>query len=288
MRSCIYCGKELEKDEVCTCPQNTARIKAKEEQKKQQNTKQDNYQNPYKTETSYKTGYAGKESRFERAKSKWEAKKAAKKTSARNVNAKGFFTGLWRYVMDFARSPVEKISNPGYLGKGGILTLAAIQGALLWLCMFFVIRGGAVGPFKILASVMSLNGSVGYNLVANILMALVSGAVSGVVLFFVYSGIFYLINRFIFRLKTAYWDFCVRLVGAWIPFTITCAFGAVISILSPLTLALLLLCGGVTVIVMTYEALKTEWVMYPPTKVMYAMILGYFVFFGILVNLILI
>ncbi len=290
MRSCIYCGRELEKGEVCTCPQSVARRNAKSSSEPQdkQKAKQNNYNDPFRTETSYKTGYTGKESRFERAKAKREARKAARKTSAKNINPKGFFTGLWRYVIDFAKSPVEKVSNPGYLGKGAILTIAAIQGALLWLCMFFVMRGGAVGPFKFLASVMSFNGSAGYNLIASMFMSLVSGAISGVVLFFLYSGIFYLINRFILRLKTAYWDFCVRLVGAWIPFTIICAIGAVLSILSPLTLVLLLLCGVVTVMVLTYEALKTEWIMYPPTKVMYAMILGYFVFFSILIHLILI
>ncbi len=283
MRSCIYCGRELEKGEACTCPQSVLH----RQNKTTSEQKQGNYQNPFKTETSYKTGYAEKNSRFERAKAKREAKRAARKSAAKNVNPKGFFMSFWNYVLGFLKSPVERISNPGHIGKCGMLTIAAIQGALLWLCMFFVLRGGGVGPFKLLASVMSFNGIAGYNLLAQIGLSILSGAVSGVVIFFVYSGIFYLINRFIMRLRTAYWDFCVRLVSAWIPFTAICAVGAVLSILSPLTLLALLMCGAVTVVVLTYEALKTEWISYPPTKVMYALMLGYFVFFSVMSHLIL-
>lgn len=292
MRSCIYCGRELEKDEVCNCPQSAAyRAKRNEAasdktaaDKSNQKTK---YQNPYRTETSYKTGYAGKENKFERAKSKFKTKRAAKKSAAKNINPKGFFRGLLRYIADFIKSPVDKISNPGHLKKSAILTIAALQGAVLWLCMFFILRGGAVGPFKFLASLMSFNGEAGYRLVAMILLAIVSGAVGGIVMFFLYSAIFYLINRFIMRLGTGYWEFSIRLVSAWIPFTVICAIGALLSILSPITLMILVLCGAATVVVLTYEALRTEWISQSPGKVMYAMLLGYFVFFAIVCHLIL-
>ena len=89
MRSCIYCGRELEKGEVCDCPQSVAhragkqqssaerknetKTEDKKSDKKQEKT-QANYSNPYKTETSYKTGYAGTESKFERAKIKHKAR----------------------------------------------------------------------------------------------------------------------------------------------------------------------------------------------------------------------
>ena len=295
MRSCIYCGRDLEKDEVCNCPQSVARRAAKNNESsknaaedKKQNTQQQNYQNPYKTETSYKTGYAGKESKYERARTKFHTKRAARKSNAKQVNPKGFFKGLWRYVVDFIKSTVDSITNPGHLGKGAILTIAAVMGAVLWLCMFFIMRGGAVGPIKLLASAMSCNGSAGYKLIGMILMAAVSGAISGIVMFFLYSGIFYLINRFIMRLQTDYWEFCVRLVSAWIPFTVICVIGTLLSFLAPITLAILLLCGAATVAVLTYEALRTEWISRSPGKVMYAMMLGYFVFFSIVCHLILI
>lgn len=283
MRSCIYCGRELEKDEKCECPQSVAYRASKNKSSDNTKTepKKQNNQNPYKTETSYKTGYVGNDSRFERAKTKYKAKKAAKQSSKVNVNPKGFFKNLLRYIVEFIKSPVDKIANPSHLGKGAILIIAAIQGVVLWLCMFFILRGGAVGPLKLLASVMKFDGGAGYSLITQILMCAVSGAISGVILFLLYSCIFWLINRFIMRLKTPYWEFSVRLASTWIPFTAICAVGVILSMLSPVTLMIMILCGAVSVAVLTYEALRTEWISQPQGKVLYSMMLGYFVFFTV-------
>lgn len=298
MRSCIYCGRELEKGEICGCPQSAAYRARKnksaggqEQTQKTQNTRsadRQNYQNPYKTETSYRTGYAGKESRFERAKNKFRARRSARKAAAAKADPKGFFKSLWRYVMDFLKSPLDRTSNPAHLGKAGILTIAAVQGAVLWLCMFFIVRGGSIGPFKLIASMMSFGGGEGYRLVASVFLVIASGAVGGIVMFFLYSGIFYLINRYIMRLRTPYWEFCVRLAATWIPFTAVCLIGALLSLLSRVTLVVLILCGAASAAVLTYEALKTEWISQSPVKVLYSMLLGYFVFFSILCRLALI
>lgn len=201
MRSCIYCGRELEKGEVCDCPQSVAhrvgkqqssaerknetKTEDKKSDKKQEKT-QSNYSNPYKTETSYKTGYAGTESKFERAKIKHKARKAARKAKATrtsNINPKGFFGELGRYIVRFIKSPIDTISNPPHLGKVAIMTIAALQGVVLWLCMFFILRGGGVGPLKILTSLMNFNGGAGYSLVLQIILCMVSGAISGVIYF---------------------------------------------------------------------------------------------------------
>ena len=304
MRSCIYCGRELEKGEVCDCPQsvtniagiqkssaerkNETKTEDKKSDKKQEKT-QANYSNPYKTETSYKTGYAGTESKFERAKIKHKARKAARKAKATrtsNINPKGSFGELGRYIVRFIKSPIDTISNPPHLGKAAIMTIAALQGVVLWLCMFFILRGGGVGPLKILTSLMNFNGGAGYSLVLQIILCMVSGAISGVILFFLYSGIFWLINRFVMRLKTAYWEFSIRLASTWIPFTVICAIGVILSMLSPVTLMILILCGAVSVAVLTYEALRTEWISKSPSQVLYAMMLGYFVFFTVVCYLI--
>ena len=284
MRSCIYCGRELEKGEVCDCPQSVAhrvgkqqssaerknetKTEDKKSDKKQEKT-QSNYSNPYKTETSYKTGYAGTEA-----------------TRTSNINPKGFFGELGRYIVRFIKSPIDTISNPPHLGKVAIMTIAALQGVVLWLCMFFILRGGGVGPLKILTSLMNFNGGAGYSLVLQIILCMVSGAISGVILFFLYSGIFWLINRFVMRLKTAYWEFSIRLASTWIPFSVICAIGVILSMLSPVTLMILILCGAVSVAVLTYEALRTEWISKSPSQVLYAMMLGYFVFFTVVCYLI--
>ena len=188
--------------------------------------------------------------------------------------------------MRFIKSPIDTISNPPHLGKAAIMTIASLQGVVLWLCMFFILRGGGVGPLKILTSLMNFNGGAGYSLVLQIILCMVSGAISGVILFFLYSGIFWLINRFVMRLKTAYWEFSIRLASTWIPFTVICAIGVILSMLSPVTLMILILCGAVSVAVLTYEALRTEWISKSPSQVLYAMMLGYFVFFTVVCYLI--
>lgn len=290
MRSCIYCGRELEKGEVCGCPQSAAYRASKNKDTGDRAGTSGNayHSNPYRTENTYQTGYAGKESKFERARNRFHTRRAAKKTANRvNTNPKGFIQGLMRYMAEFIQSPVDKITNPGHIGKAAIMTIAALQGAVLWLCVFFVMRGGAVSPFKMLASAMGFTGG-GYELVGMVLLIILSGALSGMVLFFLYSGIFYFINRFLMRLRTPYWQFSVRLACTWIPFTVVCALGAVLSILSPVTLEVLMMCGAVSAAVLSYEALKTEWISQPAGKVLYAMILGYFIFFVIVSHLLLI
>lgn len=303
MRTCMYCGRELEKDEKCTCPQSKARRgetdsgageekepeqkkeqkKQKKEQKKEQKKQKanPNYSDPYRTNTSYRTGYAGGDSGFGGVNEQYRAKRAAK-----NRVSGGFWNNIWQYIVRSIRTPVEAVTNPTQLGKGAMLSIAAVMGALLWLCVFFILRGGAVGPFRLIASAMGFGG--GYTLILSILAAIVSGAVGGVVMFFLYTGIFYLINKFIMHMRTPYWDFCVRLVSAWVPFTVICLIGTALSLFSPYTLIALVLCGAAVTAVLTYEALKTEWCAFPPSRIVYSMLLGYFVFLSVMAHLLLI
>lgn len=276
MRSCMYCGKDLKPNEICECAGAQARRAGK------QDTGSDGAnKNPYRTETSYKTGYAGKDSKFERARTRYKAKKAAKRNSPRELT-----DGLWSYVKTFLKSPVDTIANPPHLSKLSMLIIAVVLGAFLWLCAFFILRGESVRLMRIIAGAMGLNGGDGLRMAVTVPVVMLMGAFGGIVLFFAYAGVFWLINRFVMRLKTPFWEFSVRLVSAWIPFAVICIFGAVISILSPVTIAVLLVCGGIITSALTYEGLKTEWVAYPAGKVLYAMLLGYFVLFAFVSHLI--
>lgn len=299
MRSCMYCGRELEKGEMCTCSQSVAHRKQKEqasantneknkEKHKKNEQKNESYTNPYRTETSYKTGYVGKESRFERTRNRYKARKAARSSQKAYTSGGGGIKAFGRYVWEFIKSPVDKVTNPGYISKATVLTIAAVQGAVLWLCVFFILRGGGIGPLKLLASAMSLYGGNGYRVLLQVLLCIVSGAIGGVVICFLYSGIFYAVSRLLMRSMTGYWDFCARLATTWIPFTVICTVGVLLSGLSPITLMIMITCGAVSVAVLTYEALRTEWLSKSPGKVMYAMMLGYFVFFTITWHLLLI
>lgn len=287
MRSCMYCGRELETGEVCTCAQSAAhRARKSQDTKSKTQDNKENYRNPYRTQTTYTTGYSASESRFKRAQDKRRARRAAKKADYAKTGRKNFFRDLGVYILEFMKSPIDKIARPPHIGKGAILSVAAVMGAVLWLCMLFIMRGGNAGPLKFIGSIIGFSGKTGYSYVSQVIACIVMGALSGIVIFLLYSGVFFLINRFIFKLQTPFWEFSIRLISAWIPFTVICAVGSLLSILSPLTLLTLLICGAASVAVLTYEALRTEWISRTAGKVVYAMMLGYFIFFTLVCYLI--
>ncbi len=270
MRSCIYCGKELEKGEKCTCPRSTANQKQdNKNESSTNNTENTKYNNTERTQ--YKTGYTRKDSWFRRTAEKARARKAARGTRTYD---KARLYG----IADALRDPVDAVRNPKDFPMALMLALWAVSGALIWLCIFSVITNVPRGPFAILANLMAINGIEGYKTLAYMGMALLSGAVSGLVMFFAYTATFFLINRFVFRDKgTPYRSICQRLALTLLPFTVISVIGTLLSLISPLTLFILLICGAVSFMVLTYEALKTQWVYVEQSKVLYAMILGMFV-----------
>lgn len=286
MRSCIYCGRDLEKGEVCMCPQSVAR-RAKNAQSASgasAEAKADKKSNTshFDERTTYKTGYTKHQSKFKRAWNKYKIRRESRKS----VDAGGFFRELISFVKAFIKSPVDKIINPPHIGKAAMLTIAAAQGAVLWLSLYFVCTGVNRSIFSILGSVLGFSGMSGYSVIARMLLCIVLGAVSGVVLFFLYTGIFYCINRFILKSSTRYWDFSTRLSLTGIPLTVLGILGVLLSFFSLTTLAILLLCGMVSLVVLTYEALRTEWINKSPGTVMYSMMVGFFVFLTIICYLI--
>ncbi len=288
MRSCIYCGKELKEGEQCDCPQSAAHRKAKAEKTAdaQSGTKAGtaNDNSGFDgTNGTYRTGYTKKESKIKHA---WDRHKMKQRVKCNNTNAKSFFANLFAVIKRFILSPVDMIMNPTDIGKGGVIAISAAMGAVISLCVYFIMSNVRRGPFALLASLLAFNGTGGYINLANMFMAVLSGAVTGIILFFVYSGIFYGINRLIFKLRTPFWDFSQRLVLTGIPMTVLGVIGAVFSIFSSTALMILLLCGAVSWIVLTYEALKSEWISKPAGKIMYAMMLGFYVFFSMVCYLI--
>ena len=285
MRSCIYCGRELEKGEICSCPQSAAfrAAKTNQAQDSQSYSQTGSSYREGESRTSYHTGYTAKEGRIKhawnRGKAKWHAAKSER--SGKDF-AKGFGNVIWESV----KAPVTAIENARAMNTASILVLAALQGAAMWLCMYFITTNVRRGPLAMLASLMAINGMEGYHNIAHMLMVVVSGALSGIILFFLYTGIFFLINRFLFKNNSKYWDFSQRLVLAGIPFIIVGVFGIFFSMISSTTLLILLLCGWVGWVTLTYEALKAEWYSKTPDKVAYAMLLGLFVFFTIVCYLI--
>lgn len=277
MRSCVYCGRELEKGEVCDCPQSVARRMknqngAEENAKAEENTKDSE-------KTTYRTGYTGHRSRFDRAKERRRAKREA-------AGSDGSLNNLFAFVKEFIKAPVDKVINPPQIGKTMMLLIAAAQGAVAWLGMFFLYTGTSRSVFNILGKLMGFGGIQGYSAILRMILCAVSGAVSGIALFFLCTGVFWLLNRFIFKSETRYWDFSLRLSLIGIPFTVLGALGVVLSAFSLKTLLLLLICGLLSSVVLMYEALRTEWINRSASSVMYAMTGGLFILFTVLLYLI--
>ncbi|MCD8390391.1 MAG: hypothetical protein LUD03_00935, partial [Firmicutes bacterium] len=106
-----------------------------------------------------------------------------------------------------------------------------------------------------------------------------------IIFFFIYVGVFYLINRFIFRLRSTFTNMAQKLVFTTVPGVVITAAGVLISFFSATTLMILMLCGGLITIILSYEALDSEWSVYSRTKSLYGVILGYFVLFTLICTL---
>lgn len=291
MRSCIYCGRELKDGEVCNCAGAVARRNAKEHTSQtsatSQSTQYDNQPNNNTAGTqsnSYRTGYTHQDSAFKNAWEKRKAKFRARKNahhatkSANGPTSKGFWKNLWSLFVRFLVSPIDTISNPGYISSGTALMFSAISGGIINLCLYFLRSGAVRTPFGIVLSLLSLHPLTSYANLLNMVFSLLSGAVSGILIFFIYAGIFYLLNRLIFRQRVQFWDFSGRLALVPLPLVLTSIIGILFGMLSSTTLAILIVCGLIGTVIATYEALRTEWISYPPGKVLYTMLLGCFIF----------
>ena len=64
-----------------------------------------------------------------------------------------------------------------------------------------------------------------------------------------------------------------------IPFALTAGIGTALSMISSTTLLILLLTGAVSWVILTYEALKTEWISFTRGRVLYGIMIGFFALF---------
>lgn len=272
MRTCMYCGRELKDSELCTCSMATARRAAKSA-----NDKDDKKHGAY-----YKTGYTadGKAARW-KTRFKTKAEERKNRCARNKMAAKTLFSDVWRFL----KSPIDGVLNPRNLPLFHILLLAAMQGALIGLGVYFVATGASRSRFAALASLVGFNGATGYKMLLSILMSAVGGAVSGTVFFLIYTGVFYLINRFVFRLHGTFSAMAQRLAFVTIPAAVLTAVGVLFSFFSTTTLMILMMCGGSITFILSYEALNCEWSVYSRTKSLYGVALGYFILFTLVCGL---
>lgn len=276
MRECIYCGRQLEAGEKCTCAMSEARRRAK-------GTEADTKENPKDKKR------AEKEAKKCEAKARREGAREARRNTWRPRSTNGDIKGMFRDFKDlfisFIKSPVDTVMNPGEMSKAVIFLFIIVEGIIGGMCVFAITTGAVRGPVGTLGAMMGFGGMDGFNLVRGWVMSAISGAISGAVIFFVYSGVFYLVNKFIFKQFTPYWEFIKRFVFAPIPLTLIGTVGVILGLFSYSTFLILLISGLVGVVLITYEILRSVWYAKSTTKIMYTMMLCIFVIVTVLTGL---
>lgn len=290
MRSCMYCGRELKGGEQCSCSMAAARRAAKDtddkkdekrgkKQEKRDKRQEKRDKKQEKRESSYyRTGYTASDKA-----SQWKIRYKTK--AEERKNRKNKTENLFRDIVQFLKSPVDGVMNPKSYSNTQMLLIAAVQGALIGMGVFFVSTGASRSWFRALANIVGFGGADGYRTLLNIVFSAVSGAVSGIIFFGIYTGIFYLINKFVFRLRGTFADMAQRLIFTTIPGTVLTAAGVAFSFFSTTTLMILMLCGGVMTIILSYTALNSEWSVYSRKNSLYGAALGYFILFTIVCSL---
>ncbi len=256
MRSCIYCGRDLEKDEKCSCPGAVNARRAKEGPETDAYTTAGTNTGDWQ-ESTYRTGYTNKKKKFSFKKPNF--KKPEFKKNAKQV------TG---FTKRFIHDPVNCVSNPGFLKPVQIILIIIATALFVSLCGFFI--GARFMP-------------VIYN-IKNLLKYALWGTLSGVMLEFLFILVLYLVNRFMLKRRVNFMTFAMRPAAALIPLMLFALLGAVLSFFASPSSVMLLLTGIALNVVLTYEAMRSEWSFMPASKTMYTLGIAYFIFFVIVFN----
>ncbi|MBQ7976316.1 MAG: hypothetical protein IJ300_11580 [Clostridia bacterium] len=256
MRSCIYCGRDLEKGEKCTCPGSVNARRAKENAQAEPNT--DKAAGGWQ-ESTYRTGYTKKKRKFSFKKPNFRKPEFTK-------NAKEV-TG---FTKQFIHDPVNCVSNPGFLKPVQIILIIIATALFVSLCGFFIGARFIPGIYNI----------------GNLLQYTLSGVLTVTVLELMFILVLYLINRFMLRRNVRLMTFATRPAAALIPLMLFALLGAVLNFFSVYTSIMLLLTGFVINIILTYEAMRSEWSFMPASRTMYLLGAAYFIFFVVVFNFI--
>lgn len=279
MRECIYCGRQLEAGENCSCAMSEARRRAKNAEQPQESTKEQ------KREEMKRKKQADKQEKKEH-KARMRQARRTQRSFGKNADIGGAFHDFKRLLIAFIKSPVDTVMNPGEMSKMVVLLFVIIEGLFGGMCVYAITTGAARGPVGTLGAMMGLGGMDGYTLIKGWVLSAISGAICGIIVFFIYSGVFYIVNKFIFKQFTPYWEFVKRFAFVALPVTIIGTLGVILGFFSYRTFVILLICGLIGAILTTYEILRSVWYEKSATKIIYTMMICIFVIVTILINLI--
>lgn len=115
MRECIYCGRQLEKGEVCTCAMSAAKRREREAAENTQPKKEDKRAERESRAQEKARQKENKRREKERAR---EARRSARASSAPGGGIADVFRNVWELIKSFIMSPVETVMNPRQDGQG--------------------------------------------------------------------------------------------------------------------------------------------------------------------------
>ena len=238
-------------------------------------------------ENTYQTGYTKKDK-----KKKFRRKFKFRKPKGFNREEfKGAASGVSGFTKRFIHDPVNTVSNPGHLSIIQIILLIVLISLVLSVGGFFAYtRVISVSITRLMsmsggAEIPLMNSMLPTYHIKQLLTTALYGTVSITLLAFLYLLVMYLVNRFILRRSTGFSDFIVRPAAAMIPLLVFGLVGIAVNFFSVYAMIMLFLTGLVLWIVLTYEALRSEWSSLPAVRVMYMMALSFFIFFVILFNI---
>ena len=265
MRSCAYCGRDLAPDEKCNCRSAESARQAKTTEHSTNESANTGWQ-----ENTYRTGYTKKPKR----------KFHFKKPHFKKPDFKGTASGVKGFTKRFVHDPVNTVSNPGVLNKWQIILILIITALGISMCGFFVYS-------RLLAPIMTAVApmQIGTYHIKNLAMFALWGTLFNFIAEIIFIGVLYFANRFMLRKADRFFTFAIRPVAAIVPLMVFSILGALISFFSVWATVMLLLTGFVMNIVLTYEALRSEWNFAPAVKTMYLMGASYFIFFVVIFNI---
>ncbi len=280
MRSCIYCGKELQKDEQCTCPTSVAK-----RMYNSSNTNNGSEKNTYSygTDNAYRTGYTKRENPLKRAWHTYLQRKKAARSKSSTVK-KPLRRNLIFDVISFIKSPVTTIYNPGEMSVFLVILISAISGIFTGLGLYTLLVKIINGAALIRTGSLNINMVVsGISSIFGATIIVIFGAILGIVLFLISVASIYIISRGIFKCHMRFWELASRLVLCPLALSISSLFAIVFGMFSVSVFSIIILCGIITSFVLTYEALRSIWSTKTPNQVLYGMLLSMLIV-GILIS----
>ena len=257
MRSCMYCGKTLEKNERCMCSRSVKAREAKNADK-QEKTKNS-------SDNVYTTGYTKKEKK----KFRWRKSK----TSNNIISA----------VKNFFKEPVNSMSSLICLNPVQTIILILVESLIISLSFMITVFRAIQRVFDAFSGGFASFVIYEHN-IADFLVLTGLGMIICVVGIFMFIAVFWGIDRLVIKRRTRFFDFAQRLIYPVLFFTAFAAIGIMVGIFTVYASMILNILGAVAWLILTYEALKREWNFIGASRALYMMLAGVFIILLVLLN----